>query len=78
MNSWGYTHHTRHKSGYIIFPHASEKDFSHFMTFLKNSDAEERASLWNEVSRFINPNDKPVQIKTTLEQIPWLNIHISP
>jgi len=78
MNSWGYAHNVKHKNGYIIFPHASEKDFSHFMTFLKNSDEEERASLWNEVSKFINPNEKPVQIKTTLEQIPWLNIHISP
>lgn len=78
MNNWGYAHHIKHKTGYIIFPHASEKDFSHFMTFLKNSDEEERASLWNEVSKFIHSNEKPVQIKTTLEQIPWLNIHISP
>ena len=78
MNNWGYAHHVKDKGGYIVFPHATEKDFSHFMTFLKNSDEEERCAMWYEISRFIKPSTKSIQIKTTLERIPWLNIHISP
>ena len=82
MNGWGsngYIYSKDHPNGKgkIIFPAATERDFSHFMTFLKNSDDDEKSALWNEISKQISaiePGD--IIIGTNEIPIPWLNIHV--
>jgi len=78
MNNWGYAHSMvdRISKSVIVFPHASDRDFSHLITFLKNSDEDERAALWSKVADEVNISSRNLQIKTTFERIPWFNIHI--
>ena len=79
MNNWGYAHHylIPPTNTAIVFPHATDRDFSHLMTFLKNSDEDERSALWDKIATLSKPTSKGIRIHTSMDSIPWLNIHIS-
>ena len=80
-NNWagsGYAYSFNHPNNkeVIVFPTPTERDFSHFMTFLKNSDADEKAALWDLISKEFN-KDSSRYIKTPKAKMSWTNIRVS-
>ena len=80
-NNWagsGYAYSFSHPNNkeVIVFPTPTERDFSHFMTFLKNSDSDEKAALWDLISKEFN-KESSRYIKTPKAKMSWTNIRVS-
>lgn len=79
MNSWGSVQSVKipDSNDWIVFPSQTDRDFSHMITFLKNSDDDEKFELWQKISDKINAGKNKKQFGTSEQNIPWLNIGIA-